>query len=748
VFATRDDAARPFQPEGIPELVLSGLPTDAARALLDARVGATRTEGVTQRLLDESGGNPLALLELPMELSPAQLEGSSPLPTQLHLSARVEQVFLDRSRRLPAQVQSLLLLAAADDTGELALVRRAAAALGIGEGAFDAAVGSGLLVTAEDLVRVRHPLVRSAVFQAASGGERRRAHLALADALAGAGDPDRETWHRAAAADGPDPSLVDALALVGSRAERRGGHVSAASAYERAAALATEVTRRAELTFAAARNACACGHAVQAQALLSAAREASTDPVLLCDIARLRGRIEVNIGSATDAHRIFVEAARTVHPVDPRRALEIGVAAAILRTYGADSGARLPSDDLLLDTSPDDTPRTRCLRQLLQAMTLTADGDWSRAVAALDVALRTGHEVDDPYVLENLGNAALQLGDDDAQQHFYTRALSLARDRGDVTAVVYALQRLCFGHLLAGDFAAVRRCAEEARSLGVSMRQRAATAPPLAWLTLLAALQGRDEYDDLLRELDDVVAAHPLGILTDPVHDLTRWARGVRAAAGGDTFGALHHLGRLRLPALIRMATVERIDAAVRAGEPDLARKWADELAGFAESTGRPWASASLAYGRAMTADPGEADGLFRAALAHHARAGRPFDEARTQLAYGEWPRRSQRRVDARRQLRDALETFGDLHAEALVSRATQELRASGETARKRDVSTLVKLTPMELKVAQLVSSGLSNKDVAAQCWVSPRTVAFHLRNVFAKAGVTSRGELARLELV
>ena len=195
------------------------------------------------------------------------------------------------------------------------------------------------------------------------------------------------------------------------------------------------------------------------------------------------------------------------------------------------------------------------------------------------------------------------------------------------------------------------------------------------------------------------------------------------------------------------MAAPERIEAAVRAGETATARAWAEDLEGFAEATGRPWALATVAFGRALTADPSDAEALFQEALSHHERAGRPLDAARTQLAYGEWLRRSQRRVDARQHLRHALDTFQDVRAEALAARANQELRASGETARKRDPSTLVKLTPMELQIAQLVSSGMSNKDVAAQCWISPRTVAFHLRNVFAKAGVTSRGELAQLDL-
>ena len=340
------------------------------------------------------------------------------------------------------------------------------------------------------------------------------------------------------------------------------------TAYERAAALSVEAPQRAALTFAAARSAWACGQASAARELLAAARAGATDPVLLSDIARLRGHIEVNIGSAIDAHQIFIDAAHAVHDVDPLRALEIAVAAAIMRTYAADSGASLGSGDIVMEPAADDTPRTRCLKQMLLAMTLTTEQDWSGAVTALDSALASGQELEDIAVLGNLGNAALQLGDDDAQQRFYTLALSRARDRGAVTSVVYALQRLCFGHLVAGDLAAVRNNAEEALALGQSIGERAMTAPPMAWLTLLAALQDRDDYDNRLRDLDEVVAEYPLGILTDPVHDLTRWAKGIRAAGGGDTFGALHHLSRFRLPVLARMAAVERIDAAIRAGRP------------------------------------------------------------------------------------------------------------------------------------------------------------------------------------
>lgn len=333
------------------------------------------------------------------------------------------------------------------------------------------------------------------------------------------------------------------------------------------------------------------------------------------------------------------------------------------------------------------------------------------------------------------------------QQRFYGYALSRAREAGAVTAIAYCLQRLCFGYYLTGDLVAVRSSAEEVLALGSSIGQPAMTAPPVAWLTLLAALQDRDDYDEQLARLGELVAAHPLGILADPVHDLTRWAKGLRAAGSGDGVGAVHHLARFRMPVLARMAAPERIEAAARAGDAAAAADWTAELARFADATRRPWALATVAFGRALLADQVDADALFRESLTHHQRAGRPLAAARAQLAYGEWLRRGQRRVDARPHLRAAVEIFQDLRAEPLAARAGQELRASGETARKRDPTTLVTLTPTELQIARLVSSGLSNKDVAAQCWVSPRTVAFHLRNVFAKAGVTSPGELAQLDL-
>jgi DNA-binding CsgD family transcriptional regulator len=748
VFAARDGDERTFAPDGVPVLPLTGLTGAAARALLAQATGATVADEVVARLMTQAAGNPLALLELPTTLSDEQLAGTAPMPAQLPLTAGVEKVFLDRCRRLPPTVQTLLLVAAADDSDHLATVRRAAAVLGVASDAIDAAERSGLLVVDGDRVRVRHPLVRSAVYQAATSSQRREAHRALAAALDPAGDPDRHAWHRAAAVDSPDDTVVADLDAAGARAERRGGYAAAAAAYQRAAELTVGEQTRAARLYAAARNAWAAGHTPQARSLVAAARELADDRLLRADIDRLRGRIEVNVGSAGDAHRIFTAAGCAVAPDDPTRALDMSVAAALLSTYGADSGSTL---DLaaLAGATAGDTPRTRCLGHLLLALTQASAQDWAPSLSSLRTALNTGADIGDLDLLSHLGNAALYLGEDEAHHRCFTQMLAGARDAGAGMLVLYALPRLGFTQLVTGQWSALRAGAEEALSLSASAGQRQLAAAPRGWLTLLAALQGRPatEYDQRLADLD-AAAGQPLGILADPVHDLKRWAQGTRATHDGDPRAALHHLGSVRLSAIRRLAALDRIEAAVRAGDRDQAAGWVRALAPFADGTRWPWALAALDHGRALLAEPADAPALFESALTHHAAPrSRPYDRARTHLAYGEFLRRSQRRVDARTHLRSALEIFEDLDAEPLVARTTQELRASGETARKRDPSTALELTPMERQVAQLVRQGMSNKDIAAQCWVSHRTVAFHLRNIFTKAGVTSRGELAQLRL-
>ncbi len=754
LFAARDGDSRVFAPEGISSITLPGLDDAAVRALLSEVAHGGVAPEVVDRLRAETGGNPLALTELPTALTRDQLEGTAPLPAHLMLTGGVGKVFLARCKRLPARAQTLMLVAVTDDTGNLAVVQRAAAALGAGQDAMEAAERSGLITVTGDRIEMRHPLVRSAIYPSAGVAARERAHLALADALGWAGDADRQTWHRAAVAGSRDDALVDALDEVGARAERRGGYLAAADAYERSALLSVSDPHTARRLFDAARNAWACGHTVRASELVTRARERADDPLLLADIDRLRGRIQVNVGSAPDAHRIFTQAAQAVAAHDQVRALEMAVAAAVAQGHGVSSGAVLDPAVIHVDPSPLDTPRSACLKQLLISTRSSLAGDLRLAIGQLHLAQETGRTLTDLDVLGNLGNAALHVGDDESHHAFYTLMLSTAREAGDAMSVLYALQRLAFSQLLSGKWVELRSSSEEAVALSLSIGQRALSAAPHAWLVLLSALKGREDYDDRLAQVEALVESHPPpGILAHPIQHSIRWAKAVHAAMGAEPAVAEHHFAHMELPTLTMMVAQDRVDAAVRAGDLVQSRTWVRDVEDFAARTDWPWAHAAAAFGQARIAEVDDSAGTdeivaaFEAALTHHARAERPYDRARTQLAYGEFLRRTQRRVDARSQLRAALSTFEDLDAEPLVARATQELRATGETARKRDPSTLVKLTPMELKVAELVSQGLSNKDVAAQIWVSPRTVAFHLRNVFAKVNVTSRGQLSQLNL-
>ncbi len=745
-----------FRPESLPVLNLDGLDAESARNLLAQRSGVAPAEDVVSRLLAESGGNPLALLELPTELGPDQLSGAAPLPARMALTARVERAFLDRIRRSSTDVQTLLLVAAADDTGQFGVVHEAARVVGAGPAAWDEAERSGLLSVTEDRVRVRHPLVRSAVYQAATSLERRHAHTALAQALND--DPDRQTWHQAAASNGPDPAVADALHKVAERAEQRGAYRAAADAFDRAAALTVSQHERAGRLYTAARNAWSAGDSVRAKALCISAGAVADDGLLRADIDRLRGRIEVNVGSALDAHRIFTQAAERVARRDPVRAVEMAVAAAVAQGHGVDSGARLSEDVIDVVPSPRDTARTRCLKQLLVSTRHDIAEDRDAALVglrgAIEAALGSADSRADLDLLGNLGNAALHLGDDDAHRHLYGLMLSTARENGDGMAVLYALQRLSFGQYQGGQWATLRDSSEEAIALAISIGQRGLTAAPAAWLTLLSALQGLPDYAERLAALEELLTAHPLvGIFAQPVEDLTRWAKGVHAAMAGSPIEALHHFRHMKRPTLTLIAAQDTIDAAVQSGDAAQARTWVEQLERFAAGTGLAWACAASTFGKALTAAHDDAanenlvNALFEGSLDHHAKANRPYDRARVQLAYGQFLRRGQRRVDARVHLRSALATFEDLRADPFAERAAEELRATGETARKRDPSTLPALTPMERKIAELVRQGLSNKDVAAQCWVSPRTVAFHLRNVFTKLGISARGELARLDL-
>ena len=745
LFAVRDGESRQFEGLGLPELLVPGLDADAASALLAQHAGVAMTDAVREELSSRTGGNPLALIELPGVLSEGQLAGRLPLPAQLPLTQGVERAFLDRCRRLPDEAQALLLVVAADDSGRLSIIRQAAARLGAGEAALDAAERSGLLRVQGEELRLRHPLVRSAVYGAATTSQRQRTHRALAEVLTAAGDPDRGTWHAALATTGLDDAVAVDLDIAAARAARRGGHEAASTASERAAELSSSADARARRLLAAAVSAWLAGDGTRARALADDVRHRTDDPLLRADADRLRGRIEYHIGSPEAGRRIVLSAAQQVAGLDSARALEMALLATALATWSWG----VPADDDVAAATEETAPgRLHCFAALLRGHRHFLHREMADAAADWREAFRIGRTLPpDVDLLSNLGVAALHLADAEAVAWTYGGLLVLARDGGSVTNTVWALSRLPSAQVAVGDWSAAAASANEALVLARGIGQAPLTAMPLAWLALLAAFRGEPAGPEALAELEGMRAGGPLGIVGAATADMTEWVNGVRASTAADVDGALHHLQRIRHPTIARSAALDRLEAAHRAGRPDLVQQWVTELTSFAAQVGMASPAATAEHGRALLAADDVAERHFQDALHLHDAAGRPFGRARTQLAYGEFLRRNRRRVDARPYLRAALQVFTELRAEPWAERARQELRASGETARKRDVTTTATLTPQERQTALLVRSGLGNRDIAARLFLSPRTVEYHLSNAYQKLGVRSRGELAQLPL-
>ncbi len=746
VFAAREGDVRTFDSGELATLVVHGLHRRAVQALLADRTGAPVAVDVCDRLMERTGGNPLALIELPDVLSPDQLRGRARLPDPLPLTQGVERVFLDRYRRLPEPAQTILLVASADDS-TLSVLRAAAAELGAGEEAFDAAERSGLLQVRDGHSLFRHPLVRSAVYNAATSPVRRRIHQALADAMTQRGDVDRRAWHLAHATDEPDDLVVRELEKVAERASQRGGLEAASAAWERAAELTGEPQPRAERLYAAARHAWLAGQPQPARRLIQAAQADAIEPGLRADIARLRARIEWNIGSAAAAHRMILEAAAEVAPTDDHRAREMATFAVAVASFGNDSGLTTDPLRLVPEPAPTEPPRVRCFAGLLLGLQRVVLGDWAAAASALRDAFTVAESLGpaDQDLLPNLGIAALQLSDDERALRYHTLLLTRAQNTGAVLMVRYAFSRLAFSQIATGQWAAAAAGVDTAIDLARRTGEPALAAQPLAFRTLLAAYRDDSAYESRLTEIQEIIADSPLGILQELIKDVVRWAQGAREAAQGSP--AFHHLDQMTHHITRGMAAIDRLEAALDARRADAAAHDIAELERFGAATGSPWAAAAAAHGRALLSDGGEAERHFLTALDHHTASPRRFDRARTQLAYGEFLRRARRRVDARAHLRAALQTFSDLGAVSWADRAAQELRASGETARHRKASAASELTHQELEVARLVAQGLSNREVAARLFVSHRTVEFHLRNAFTKLGVNSRTKLATLDL-
>jgi DNA-binding CsgD family transcriptional regulator len=742
LFAARTGGARDLRPTGLPELRVGPLEPEAARGLLEERAVAALAAAVAAELLAGAGGNPLALIELPASLSPGQLSGRDVLPSPLPAGDRVEEAFLGRARALDERAQALLLIAAADDTGELAIVQAAAEVFGLGAVECDAAERAELIAIERGRLTFRHPLVRSAVYRAATFSSRRAVHRALAVALGA--HADRRAWHVAAAALGPDEPAAAGLERSATEAALRSGHATAAAALERAAELSGDEVARGRRLIAAAEQSWLAGRHDRMTALLDRAEPSVTTAEQRIAIGYLRGSHALACGAPDDAYDLLVAGASRVIDRDPARALELLVRAAFAgRIEWAPEVRRLASEP-----AAPATDRERLMAAVVIGSSAVLMDDFEGAAAPLAEACRLAAAVEGPGLVMTAAAAAAYRGDVELGEVFYARAVAQARAAGSIGPLPVALNGLGIMQCCIGRLVAASASAAEGLELACQTGQENIACYQLALAARLAGLQGRDDDCQKLA-LEALAVARDRGLRMQA--SMATWALGEVELARGRAEEALARLLAIdRDPAIAHpgvwlYALPHVVEAAVRTGASAVARSGLARFGRWADACGSPWARPQVARLEALVAPDAGAEVRFEDALERHALGGGPLERARTQLLYGEWLRRQRRRVDSRVQLRAALETLDSLDIDLWATRARNGLRASGETARKREPSTIDQLTAQELQVAQLVSHGTTNREVAAQLFLSPRTIDYHLRNVFRKLGLTSRHQLAPL---
>jgi DNA-binding CsgD family transcriptional regulator len=744
LFGAREGEQRRFEAPALQELVVVGLDNASAAALLaDGAAGAV--PAVRARVLAEAKGNPLALLELPAALSDEQLAGHAPLPEAIPLTPRLQSLFRQRIERLPEQTQAALLIAAADNAGDLTTVLRAAAETQLPAEALDPAEMEGLIRTAAGAIAFRHPLVRSAVYDRATVSQRQRVHAALASALSGEEHTDRRVWHQAMATVSGDEEVAAALQASARRAQLRAGHASAATAYQRAAELTVDESRRAPRLASAAQAAWDAGQPGRALELIARALP-SADQSLRSRLLHLRGVIESRCGSMRDAVATLLEGA--ARSSDPSLTLEMLQEAGHAATNTGD----LPAAIQIMAraaTLPAPTKRARFSQVAMAGFAQLFSGENQAARASFERALDMARELeDDPWAQLWAANVASGGFDPGAGLPYSTRAVALARSQGLLSLLPLALHRYGLDLWWHGQFDLAYAAAQESYQLTAGAGHG---GWPLTIMMCVEAVRGR-QADARERAERVFVLAHSSGETV--LSSLGRAALGLLELTLGRPGQAADQLLELVAgnrpdahPIVAVISVPDAVEAVVRAGRPvELIAAPLDRFRAWVLHAPTDARRSLLARCEALleTRPPGEA---FSDAAAL-ASSLPPFQRARGELLYGEWLRRERRREQARRHLRAALETFQQLGAVPWEERAAAELRATGETIRKRDPSTLDQLTPQELQIAGLVSQGLTNREIAGQLFLSPRTIDYHLRKVFSKLGIASRTELARQELL
>jgi DNA-binding CsgD family transcriptional regulator len=744
LFAARalDDDA-----EGLPDLVLEGLRGADARSLLASVLPGRLDERIADEFLAETRGNPLALLELPRGLTAAQLAGGFGLPAALSLRGRIEESYLKRLAALPEDTQRLLLVAAAEPTGDPALLWRAVERLGITGSALEPA-GSAGLIEVDSRVRFHHPLVRSAAYRVATPEQRRDAHRALAAATDAQADPDRRAWHLAEAAGGPDEDVAAELEQAAGRAQARGGLAAAAAFLERAAVLTPRDPRRAQRALAAAQAKYQSGAIEDALTLLATAEAGALGDLERARADLLRAEIAFASRRDSDAPPLLLKAARKLEAVDATLAratyLEALRAAVFAGRFGV--GVREVSKAAL--SGPPLPPSPRPSDLLLQGLAIQATEGFAAGAPILKEALSGfRQEADLPpsetHWLSFAIYATANLWDDETWRILSERDLESARSAGALTRVPLALNLVGYIRGISGELTLAESLLDEIRAA-----IEATGIPSYNYVALwVAALRGRE--GELARLVE-----------TTATDGLAR-GEGTVLGIGRRATAALNNgLGRYDVAlAAVRQAVdvepfdelgsprtmPELIEAAVRCAEHPLAERAIERLADSTRASGTDWALGVEARSRALLTYGDTADDLYREAVERLARTGNRLQLARTHLLYGEWLRREHRRLDARKQLRTALEMFTSMGTEAFVGRAERELLATGERVRKRSVETPDALTPQEAQIARLAHDGLSNTEIGARLFISQHTVAYHLRKVFSKLDITSRNQLARV---
>ncbi|MCI2421391.1 AAA family ATPase [Saccharopolyspora sp. K220] len=742
VFAARGTSD---ELEALPELAVEGLRETDARALLDSALTAPLDARVREQIVAETRGNPLALLELARKSTPAQLAGGYAIPGDVPLSNRIEEAFqLDA---LPAETRRFLVLVAADPTGEPLLLWQAAARLGIDPAAADPATEAGL-VEFGARVRLRHPLVRSAAYRSASFQERQSVHGALAEATDPEADPDRRAWHRAQATAVPDERVAEELGRSADRALARGGLAAAAAFLERAAILTPEAGSRAQRLLAAARVKRDAGELDAALGLLAAIVAGPADTLLTAEVDRLRGQIALEQRRGSDAAQLLLSAARRLEPLDSlaRETYLEALGAAIWAGDLAAAGDVREAAEASRAT-PSAVEPPRAVDVLLDALAIRLTEGYAAAVSALTQALEkvlaVGADDDDPCWLWLGGGrasilVALELWDAESWYFLAARQAEFARQTGALVHLQFALNFLVPTYLLGGELTTAALMVEEDRRIA-----EATGNPPVSYTEMnLAAWQGRErEAAELIESALREARANGLGRLLDSAaytssvlyNGLSRHQAARDAAWEAfqrDSVG----IGPFVVPELAEAASrtgnVEMVEAAL---------KWLSERTSV---TPTDWALGVEARVRALMSQGETADLCYRESIAHLSRTPLRVQVARGHLLYGEWLRRDRRRADAREQLRIAYEMLAAMNVEAFAARARRELLAVGGTIRKRTPEAQDELTAQEAQIARLARDGLSNPEIGARLFVSPLTVKYHLRKVFAKLKISSRREL------